>query len=70
MATIEVSPDVRSRLRLFLTERFSLSELKNLSFDLGVDYEMFPHQTKSAIPDLIEAEWPMPPSPRESCKSA
>ena len=49
MATIEVSPDVRSRLRLFLTERFSLSELKNLSFDLGVDYEMFPHQTKGEL---------------------
>ena len=49
MVTIEVSPDVRSRLRQFLTERFNLSELKDLSFDLGVDYEMFPHQTKGEL---------------------
>jgi hypothetical protein len=49
MASIEVSADIRSRLRQFLTERFSLSELKDLSFDLGVDYEMFPHQTKGEL---------------------
>ena len=49
MATIDVSPDVRSRLRQFLVERFNMSELKNLSFDLGVDYEMFPHQTKGEL---------------------
>lgn len=49
MATFEVSPNVRSRLRLFLTEHFSLSELKNICFDLGVDYEMFPHQTKGDL---------------------
>jgi hypothetical protein len=49
MASIEVSPDIRSRLRQFLTDRFSLSELKDLSFDLGVDYEMFPHQTKGEL---------------------
>ena len=46
---MEVSPNVRSRLRHFLTEYFSLSELKDLCFDLGVDYEMFPHQTKSDL---------------------
>ena len=34
MASIEVSADIRSRLRQFLTDRFSLSELKDLSFDL------------------------------------
>ncbi|MDX1614473.1 MAG: hypothetical protein R3300_09195 [Candidatus Promineifilaceae bacterium] len=33
-------------VRQFLVERFSLSELKTLAFDLGVDYELFPHQTK------------------------
>jgi hypothetical protein len=49
MATFEVSPDVRSRLRHFLVESFSLSELKNICFDLGVDYEMFPHQTKGDL---------------------
>jgi hypothetical protein len=49
LATFEVSPDVRSRLRQFLIEFFSLSELKNICFDLGVDYEMFPHQTKGDL---------------------
>ena len=49
MATFEVSPNVRGRLRHFLTELFSLSELKDLCFDLGVDYEMFPHQTKGDL---------------------
>ncbi len=49
VTTFEVSPNIRSDLRLFLTERFNLSELKNLCFDLGVDYEMFPHQTKGEL---------------------
>jgi hypothetical protein len=49
VAVFEVSPNVRSRLRLFLTEHFNLSELKNICFDLGVDYEMFPHQTKGDL---------------------
>jgi len=49
VATFDVSPDVRSRLRHFLIELFSLSELKNICFDLGVDYEMFPHQTKGDL---------------------
>jgi len=49
MATIDVSPDVRSRLRQFLIERFNMSELKNLCFDLAVDYEMFPYQTKGDL---------------------
>ena len=49
MATYEVSPTVRGRLRQFLTELFSLSELKNLCFDLGVDYELFPHETKGDL---------------------
>jgi hypothetical protein len=49
VATFEVSPNVRSHLRLFLTEHFNLSELKNICFDLGVDYEMFPHQTKGDL---------------------
>jgi hypothetical protein len=46
VATSEASPNVRHSLRLFLTERFNLSELKDLCFDLGLDYEEFPHQTK------------------------
>jgi hypothetical protein len=49
MATVDVSPNVRGRLHQLLTELFSLSELKNLCFDLGVDYEMFPHQTKGDL---------------------
>jgi len=36
----------RSQLRQFLAKRFSLGELKNLAFDLSVDYESFPHATK------------------------
>lgn len=49
MATNEIPTNVRSSLRLYLTERFNMSELKNLCFDLGVDYEMFPHQTKGEL---------------------
>ncbi|MFQ5399588.1 MAG: hypothetical protein ACE5E7_08315 [Anaerolineae bacterium] len=42
-----LSAEERATLRQFLVERFNLDELKNLAFDLSVDYEMFPHQTKS-----------------------
>ena len=49
MATFKVSSKVRGRLRQFLIERFNLTELKTLCFDLGVDYEMFPHQTKGDL---------------------
>jgi len=37
----------RATLRQFLVERFNLDELKNLAFDLSIDYEMFPHRTRS-----------------------
>ena len=37
----------RADLRQFLVESFNLSELKTLSFDLGVDYESLPHETKN-----------------------
>jgi tetratricopeptide (TPR) repeat protein len=36
----------RAYLRQFLENRFSLAELKNLAFDLGVDYQGFPHESK------------------------
>ncbi len=45
----DFSSDDRTFLRQYLAEKFNLSELKTLAFDLGVDYEMFPHGTK---PDL------------------
>jgi len=41
-----LEPADRAQLRQFLVERFSLEELKNLAFDLGVDFELFAHQTK------------------------
>lgn len=40
-----LEPDERAKLRQFLTNRFSLTELKNLAFDLGVDYELLLHDT-------------------------
>jgi hypothetical protein len=49
VTTIDVSSDIRSRLRQLLTKRFNLEELKNLCFDLSVDYEMFRHQTKGEL---------------------
>ena len=42
----KLSPDERSALRQYLEQRFSLSELKDLAFDLGVDYESFRHNTQ------------------------
>jgi hypothetical protein len=46
---IMLSHEERAELRRLLLERFSLSELKDLSFDLGVDHETFQHDT---LPDL------------------
>jgi hypothetical protein len=37
----------RARLRQFLLDRFSLNELKDLAFDLGVNYQVFYHETLS-----------------------
>jgi hypothetical protein len=41
-----LEPTDRAQLRQFLVAHFSLEELKNLAFDLGVDFELFAHQTK------------------------
>jgi hypothetical protein len=49
MTTSQLSAGERSTLRQFLVDRFSLSELKDLAFDLGLDYELFPHQTKGDL---------------------
>ena len=40
----------RTYLRKFLRDRFTLDELEDLAFDIGVDYEDFPHATK---PDFV-----------------
>ena len=42
----QLEPQERSEIREYLNERFSLDELKNLSFDLGIPYENFPHENK------------------------
>jgi hypothetical protein len=39
-----LTPPERASLRQFLQNRFDLSELKNLAFDLGVDYQLFSHE--------------------------
>lgn len=44
-----ISTNNRASLRSFLESRFSLAELKNLAFDLGICYESLDHST---IPDL------------------
>jgi hypothetical protein len=41
------SRDQLSTLRRILVDRFSQSELKDLAFDLGVDYEALPNGSKS-----------------------
>jgi tetratricopeptide (TPR) repeat protein len=43
----KLTVDERASLHRFLLEYFDLTELKNLAFDLGVDYELFPHGNKS-----------------------
>ena len=37
----------RAKLRQFLAKYFGLPDLKNLAFDLGVDFELFAHETTS-----------------------
>ena len=39
----------RAKLRRFLENGFSLSELKILAFDLGVDFQLFSHETTSEL---------------------
>jgi hypothetical protein len=49
-----LTPVQREELRKFLIDRFSLSELKGLAFDLCGSYELFPHRTSSEfVPELI-----------------
>jgi hypothetical protein len=43
--SVSLGPGEGSQLREFLAKRFSSGELKNLAFDLSVDYESFPHHT-------------------------
>lgn len=43
----QLDSENRAKLREFISERFNLDELKTLCFDLGLDYEEFPHATKS-----------------------
>ncbi len=45
----QLNSEDRAQLREFLAERFNLDEMKTLCFDLGLDYEVFPHATKSEL---------------------
>lgn len=44
-----LDPQDRAALRQILESRFSLEELKTLASDLGVDYNLLHHQTKSEL---------------------
>jgi len=44
-----LEPNERTKLRQFLRERFSLDELKDLAFDLGIDFQSLPHQTTQEL---------------------
>lgn len=46
---MSLSTKEQAALRAFLEERFSLTELKNLAFDMGIWYEVFTHTT---LPDF------------------
>ena len=41
-----LQPQDRSAITDFLVRRFSLDEIKAMAFNLGIDYENFPHDTK------------------------
>lgn len=43
----QLNNEDRAQLREFLADRFNLDEMKTLCFDLGLDYEEFPHATKT-----------------------
>jgi hypothetical protein len=43
---LELLPEERSTFKDFLTERFSIGELEDIVFDLGISYESFPHDTR------------------------
>jgi hypothetical protein len=42
---VTLAPNDRTQLREFLVQRFTLEELKTLTFDLGIDYNNLPHAT-------------------------
>jgi hypothetical protein len=42
----DLAPADRGAITDFLVQKFSLDELKALAFNLGIDYENFPHDTK------------------------
>ena len=44
-----LKPKDRATVRRFLVEHFSLNELKDLVFDLGLSYESFPHDTLESL---------------------
>lgn len=46
---MSLDPARRAQLRQFLVDRFSLDDLKDLAFDLGVDYEKLPHGTTQEL---------------------
>lgn len=46
---MSLSTEDQAALRAFLEKRFSLTELKNLAFDMGIWYEVFTHNT---LPDF------------------
>jgi hypothetical protein len=35
----------KAKLRKFLEQQYNLEEMKNLAFDLGIDYNRLPHET-------------------------
>lgn len=54
MQQAELNVEERTLLRQFMSEFFSLDELKEIAFDLHGDYELFRHETKSQLAvDLI-----------------
>lgn len=45
----ELTSEERIKIRQFLISEFSLEELKELAFDLGIDYESLPHFSKAGF---------------------
>jgi predicted MPP superfamily phosphohydrolase len=53
-ARMILEPTDRARLRQFLVNHFSLNDIKDMAFDLGVDFQLFSHNTKAGLSrDLI-----------------
>jgi SOS-response transcriptional repressor LexA len=46
---VALEPTERAKLRRFLVDHFDLNEQKDLAFDLGVDYQLFSHQTTQGL---------------------